>query len=51
MTERAVVYSVRVRPKKAVAGAYTQADEAGYLPLGNIDRNHPRLIEQLVVRL
>lgn len=47
MAERAVVYSVRVRPKESAAGAYPQVDAAGYLPLGNIDRHSPRLIEQL----
>jgi hypothetical protein len=47
VAERAVVYSVRVRPKETAAGAYPQADEFGYLPLGSIDKVHPRLIEQL----
>ena len=47
MAERAVVYSVRVRPKEAAAGAYPQADQFGYLPLGSIDRLRPRLLDQL----
>lgn len=48
MSERAVVYTVRVRPLAPASGKYkTLADPEGYLPLGSIDTRGTRLIDRL----